>query len=88
MHLPGDEPIVSFTLTRYSRCRAGFLLYLFEDDERIVRTRVYWLLGSSVLEIGTSRTVYPSFTACKRRQTRVKAGVVTVFSCSNDDHLT
>jgi hypothetical protein len=46
---------------------------------------LYWLLGTSVREIDTSRTVYPSFTTCKRRRARVKLGVVNIFSC--DDHL-
>jgi hypothetical protein len=44
-------------------------------------------LGSSVREIDTSRTVYPSFTTCKPRKARVKLGVVNIFSCSHDDNL-
>jgi len=32
---------------------------------------LYWLLGSSVMKIGTRRTVYPPLTACKRREARV-----------------
>src|SRR6266852_2101362 len=39
---------------------------------------LYWLLGSSVREIGPSRMVYPSFTACKRRKAKVKSVVVNI----------
>ena len=46
---------------------------------------LYWLLGSSVREKDTSRTIYPSFIACKRRKARIKLGVVNSFSCSHDN---
>src|SRR5437899_11864525 len=46
-----------------------------------------WLLGPSVQEIDTSRTVYLSFTACKRRKARVKLGVVNIFLCSHVNNL-
>src|SRR5690349_19222215 len=59
----------------------------FKEEAVRLALSVCWLHGTSIQEISTSRTIYPSPTACKRGKMRVKSGVVKIFSCSNDDNF-
>jgi hypothetical protein len=59
--------------------------HVYEDSNRQASAVLAtWIIRSGK---STTRMVNPSFTTCKQRQARVQSGVVTVFSCSDDDHL-